>query len=76
MISYNYKMSGTAADHQTWSTEGTVEVEPGDFPDTSMLALRDTFAKLTSGKAVFGHPGVGCRGPYKIEKFSLVKKSP
>jgi hypothetical protein len=30
------------------------------------------FEQLTSGKAVFGHPGKGgCHGPYKVAKFLL-----
>jgi hypothetical protein len=73
MTTYAYTMKGTAAGGQTWETSGAVEVAPGDFPDVTMLALKDTFMKLTQGKAVFGQPGVGCKGPYSIVELTLKK---
>lgn len=63
-----FRISGTAADGQTWKTEGTVL---GDFPACLNRAMHAAFEQLTGGKAVFGHPGLGCRGPYKISKFEL-----
>jgi hypothetical protein len=68
---YAYTMTGTAADGQTWKTRGELGVDPGDFPVLLGVAVQDTFVKLTQGKAVFGQPGVGCRGPYSIEGFTL-----
>ena len=73
MVKYSYVMNGTAADNQTWETSGSITIAPGDFPNTAMLALTDTFEKLTQGKAVFGFPGVGCRGPYNINKLTIEK---
>jgi hypothetical protein len=67
MTTYAYTMKGTAAGGQTWETSGAVEVAPGDFPDVTMLALKDTFMKLTQGKAV------GCKGPYSVEELTLKK---
>jgi hypothetical protein len=75
MTTYAYTMKGSAADGQTWETNGAVEVAPPDFPDVAMLALKDTFMKLTQGNAVFGHPGVGCKGPYSIAELT-VKANP
>lgn len=70
MITYRFTMDGTAADGQTWRTNGEVSAEQaGDFPLLLEQAQRDSFMQLTRGKAVFGKPGVGCRGPYSIKKF-------
>jgi hypothetical protein len=73
---YRWTVSGTAADGQTWETSGTVEsVQPGNFPDVCGVALQQSFMDLTRGRAVFGQPGVGCRGPYKITRL-LVEIEP
>jgi hypothetical protein len=64
-----YKVEGSAADGQTWTIEGNVS---GELPDILTTAIHDSFGQLTGGKAVFGHPGLGCRGPYKVARFELV----
>jgi hypothetical protein len=65
-------MDGEAAAGQSWITNGTIELpNPGEFVRLSELALRDSFQKLTNGKAVYGKPGLGCTGPYKIRKLVL-----
>lgn len=61
--SYKFEMRGTAHDDQTWTTEGYVYC---DFNDIFDRAMRSSFEQLTNGKAVFGKPGIGCRGPYDI----------
>lgn len=63
-----FVIEGTAADGQTWTCRGTVD---SDYPDCLMDATRAGFQQLTGGKAVYGKPGVGCRGPYKINRFEL-----
>lgn len=68
MIS-EYTIEGTNAGGQTWTTKGRVEA---DYPECLQAAMRDSFRQLTRGKAVFGQPGVGCRGPFKIIRFELV----
>lgn len=68
---YRYKMTGTAADDQSWETSGAIDIAPGDFPSLSEIALRESFMALTKGRAVFGKPGVGCRGPYRIKNLTL-----
>lgn len=72
MLQYRYTMKGTAADNQTWTTTGEVKtVREDDWPRALDQAQRDSFMQLTRGKAVFGLPGVGCRGPYQITKFEI-----
>lgn len=69
---YTYEINGTGANEQTWKTTGTVEVESlGEFPNVPTLALKDSFLKLTHGNAIFGHPGVGCKGPYTVTRFLI-----
>jgi hypothetical protein len=71
-IKYNYQMDGEAAAGQSWITNGIIELPtPGEFVRLSELALRDSFQKLTNNKAVYGKPGLGCVGPYKIRKLVL-----
>jgi hypothetical protein len=71
MTQYFYRMTGTAAQGQTWETTGSIELRAGEFPDCAGVALQDSFLKLTDGKAVFGHPGLGCSGPYQVTEFAV-----
>jgi hypothetical protein len=64
-----YSIDGTAADGQTWTTKGRISAE---YPQVFSDAMAQSFQQLTQGKAVFGKPGVGCKGPYKINRFELV----
>ena len=69
---YKYEITGGAADGQTWTTAGEIEIDMlGDFPKVPMTAIKESFMDLTQGKAVFGHPGVGCRGPFTIDKMTV-----
>jgi len=65
---WTYEVIGLDADGNDWTVTGFVTCEFGDAFET---ANRDCFQRLTSGKAVFGNPGAGCKGPYKIQKFTL-----
>jgi hypothetical protein len=69
---YDYVITGTAADGQTWTTRGTVEAEPANFLDTPIMAMARCFEALTEGKAVYGQPGVGCRGPYQVTAMHIM----
>jgi len=72
---YNYSLEGTAADGQTWFASGVVTTElEGDFPNALEDAQRKAFHQLTQGKAVYGKPGVGCRGPYRITKLIVERQ--
>ncbi|HEY7417409.1 MAG TPA: hypothetical protein VH593_19655 [Ktedonobacteraceae bacterium] len=71
---YNYEITGEAQGGQTWTATGTIYVNnPGQFVDVPDLSMKDAFMKLTSGRAVYGQPGKGCRGPYQITKMLIEK---
>jgi hypothetical protein len=74
-MKYHYLVEGTAAaTGQTWAASGIVATEQaGDFALVPTHALREAFEQLTSGKAIFGFPGVSCIGPYAITRL-LVEK--
>lgn len=72
MSTFRCTVEGTAADGQTWRTEGVVSTDsPGEFVALFHEAMRGSFQELTRGRAVFGRPGAACRGPYRIRKFLL-----
>jgi hypothetical protein len=73
MDKWSYRINGTAAQGQTWETSGTVEF---DLPMVCTIAMRESFLKLTKGEAVFGHPGVGCQGPYRVTKLTIERVDP
>jgi hypothetical protein len=68
MKTYRYTVEGSGADGQTFRTDGTVS---SDFSDALHVAMIDTFEKLTHGRALYGKPGVGCRGPYDIHRVLI-----
>jgi hypothetical protein len=71
MTVYLYTIIGTAADAQTWEATGILECKPGDFASLPDEAMKAAFHQLTNGKAVYGKPGIGCRGPYRITRFVI-----
>lgn len=70
-MSYKYEVKGTGSGGSTFTCEGKVPDRPGDFTQVFQDAMLESFRQLTSGKAVFGQPGVGCRGPYNITRFLM-----
>jgi hypothetical protein len=73
---YTYSIEGTGADSHTWQVEGTIpNVSPGGFMDCFQKAMLAAFSQLTAGKATYGKPGVGCRGPYKITRVLLQERT-
>lgn len=73
---YNYTMAGTGADDAPWEVSGQLSIDdPHEFTRTCNELARDAFLGLTSGRATFGHPGVGCLGPYRVTKFSFEQTS-
>ena len=71
-MKYSYQVSGTASQGQTWEATGTAETENlGDFMLVPEMAMRDAFMQMTQGKAVYGKPGVGCSGPYRITRLVI-----
>lgn len=75
MPRYRYTMHGAAAKDQTWSVNGEIDVydvtNHGQFLSVPRAAAQNAFEQLTSGKAIFGKPGVGCKGPYRITKLTI-----
>jgi hypothetical protein len=66
-ITYSYCVQGTAGNGQTWCVDGKVQVQgDGYFPSVLERAQAEAFEALTHGKAIYGYPGLGCSGPYKI----------
>jgi hypothetical protein len=65
---FDYVINGSAANGQTWTTEGRVECE---YAEAWNVANQDTFIKLTRGAAIYGKPGVGCNGPYDIHRVLI-----
>jgi hypothetical protein len=65
---YNFQIEGSSANSQTWITSGKVYCE---FADAFNRAMSETFEQLTNGKAIFGNPGIGCRGPYDIHRVII-----
>lgn len=75
MVAYSFTVEGTARNEQTWKTEGGIIVEKeGDFPNAVKMAMEKSFDQLTNGKAVFGFPGLGCSGPYKIQRLVVERQ--
>lgn len=70
--SYSFNVDGHGAEGQTFHTQGTTLCE---FQHVFNIAMEETFHQLTNGKAVFGCPGVGCRGPYSIKRVVIEEQS-
>jgi hypothetical protein len=72
VITYTYEVSGTASGGQTWTTKGHVEREKeGEFAQVPETVMRLSFAQLTQGQAIYGLPGVGCKGPYTFRRMLI-----
>ena len=72
MQEYGYEISGGASGDQTWTAKGAVCVaRPGQFGQVPTLALANAFHALTTGRAVYGKPGVGCAGPYIVSRMTI-----
>jgi len=67
-----FEVAGTAADDQTWTVAGSGELaSPGGFSSLPHMVFELALQKLTGGKAVYGKPGVGCRGPYHMTRLVI-----
>jgi len=76
MPDYHFIISGTAADGQTWKTSGVLQSTghmATRWPELVDDALGESFRALTDGKAVYGKPGVGCKGPYSVNELHIEK---
>lgn len=70
--SYRFTVDGHGAEGATFQTTGTTLCELAHAFD---IAMEESFHQLTNGKAVYGSPGVGCRGPYSIRRV-LIEEQP
>lgn len=77
-MKYKWTVEGTAghgaandAEGQTWQTTGEMDIDSGNFLLALSAVMRLSFQQLTQGLAVYGKPGVGCRGPYHITRYVL-----
>lgn len=68
---YKYKVEGLTGSGNTWATEGTVDGDIALAESFHKLVMRDSFEKLVTGRAIFGRPGAGCLGPYKVLKYTV-----
>jgi hypothetical protein len=50
--------------------DGKVVADLGDLT-VFHAVMSEIFQQLTEGKAVYGQPGVGCKGPYTIKKIVI-----
>ena len=76
MRTYKFEVSGTCSGGETYLCQGELECPIGGvFQDMLLKCMAESFKQLTGGKAVFGKPGVGCRGPYNITRV-LVEQKP
>lgn len=67
---YAYEVKGVDSGEQTWSVAGNVLAGDGaDAREICDTVGKAAFAELTQGRAVYGAPGKGCRGPYKLTSF-------
>jgi hypothetical protein len=70
-VLYRYQVDGRDRDGQTWMVRGEVQTRDGGLSQVVMDALRESFMAVTEGRAVYGHPGVTCTGPYVITRVLL-----
>lgn len=74
---YRWQISGQDSRNNCWSTSGTLPgpYKPGEFDIALSDAQMQAFMQLTAGKALFGRPGVACRGPYRITRLQMEEVS-
>ena len=65
---YHFIIEGANSNGNTWRASGSFDCE---FPEVWDRAMEATFHQLTKGLAVYGKPGLGCRGPYDISYVEI-----
>lgn len=71
-MKYAYVVTGAAAGGQWWQVEG--EIDAASLVSLPPAVMGEAFEQLTGGRAVYGYPGQGCNGPYKITKLLIEEK--
>lgn len=72
---WKFVFEGTDAAGNEWRTECDVTAERGDLEGAFINARHRSFRDLTGGNAIFGKPGVGCRGPYRISRVTMEQQA-
>lgn len=70
--SWRFTVNGHGAEGQTFENSGTTLCE---FQHVFDIAMEDTFHALTNHRAIYGAPGVGCRGPYAIKRVLIEEQT-
>ena len=65
---WTYQVLGNDANGNSWATSGTVQSE---FSSVFTKVMVQTFHALSHGKAIYGKPGLACKGPYDIKSFRV-----
>ncbi len=69
---YTFVVEGLDANQQSWKHTGEFNINsPGEFVFLPQRAIKESFEALTSGRAVYGNPGLGCYGPYEITRLEI-----
>jgi hypothetical protein len=77
MTTFIWGMTGLDGGGNRWDTGGSLQVsETMTFADVATEAQRQSFLQLTNGKATYGNPGVGCKGPYKTTSMTITRLDP
>lgn len=65
---WSFHVKGTAAGGVPWSCSGEIDAEPAELWNRVMI---HSFHELTEGRAIYGKPGVACKGPYEITSLHV-----
>jgi len=65
---YQYSIEGTDGNGQVFTLGGTVRCV---WDDLLHAVTADAYNELTGGRAIFGKPGVRCRGPYDFHTILI-----
>lgn len=69
---YRYYVEGHDANNEPWRITGYVDALPAEiFHKVPQVIEAEVFVKLTGGFAVFGKPGLMCKGPYTINEIMI-----
>lgn len=72
---YRYFVEGQDTTGEYWQIAGYVDALPGElFGHIWEVIGAEVFLKLTGGLAVFGKPGLMCKGPYRIHEMTVKER--
>lgn len=69
---YRYFVDGSDVNGEAFQITGYVDAVAGDvWTKVPEVIGSEVFIQLTNGKAVFGKPGLTCKGPYTIDTITI-----